>query len=105
MQSDLSLIILKVHSCLQYVSNLYITVCSLPDLQDCCATSGEGLFEGLGWVKSQLSGTKQVKMSAIQQDEEEPLKKRNRRQPSWLSFSNYLTHSNSANGTEACQLL
>ena len=65
------------------------------------------MFEGLGWIKSQLSGAKQVKMNVNQPDDEEkePLKEKNKRQPSWLSFSNYLTHNNDAKDTEACQLL
>ncbi|CAI8005256.1 ADP-ribosylation factor 1 [Geodia barretti] len=80
-------------------------------IQDCCATNGEGLLEGLGWVKTQLKSPKQINRGQPQAapaegDPREHKEPRNKLHSSWLSFSNYLTRGGGgANSTETYQRL
>ena len=53
-------------------------------------------------MKSQLTASRKSQTTG---EMKEPHKERNRLQSSWLSFSNYWTRSNGANGTDTYQLL
>ena len=90
--------------------DLFVSFVLCADIQDCCATRGDGLLEGLGWVKKQLRSPKQTNRGSPQTSpgdggEAEPKehKERSRLQSSWLSFSNYLTRGGGANSTETYQ--
>ena len=87
------------------------------DIQDCCATSGEGLLEGLVWLKGQVSesgGSTARSTSHCSGETEEQQsnetsreqgKERSRLQASWLSFSNFLTRTSNSGVNESYQRL
>ena len=85
--------------------------CLSLDVQNCCATSGDGLLEGMGWVKTQLrTSNKHTKGGNAQagpasDSEVGDQKERSRLQSSWISFSNYLTRGGGTNTTETYQRL
>ena len=83
---------------------IFTMVCIIIDIQDCCATSGHGLVEGLSWLKEQTKGVsinRSCTSSNVTREHHHHSnnKERNRLQSSWISFSNYLTRASNNNNS------
>ena len=82
---------------------IFTMVCIIIDIQDCCATSGHGLVEGLSWLKDQAKGVSinrsSTSSNVTREHHHSNNKERSRLQSSWISFSNYLTRASNNNSS------